>query len=293
MDAVLNARKESLYHLDYYMPEPMRVERFAIYQVGRRYCTPGSSIVEHIQRDYIELTVATRGEGISYTNGVGTPIARGDIHLSFPGDMHSISSGADEPLHYDFLAVKCEDAALAEKLEKIYVNYHSPDTRVIKNSRIAELLSLIIGEMEGDSLCSDTLLSSYLAQIIVYIIREYESAQKRPAVMGGDRVLFCYRVMSYIDSHIYTLRSLTELSEEFRYSYNYLSNLFAFVTGETLAAYYRRRRLQVARLLLLERGTTVGGVGQALGYSSVYTFSRAFKEYFGYSPSEVGKDKKE
>ncbi len=286
---VSSEKKESLYHLDYYMPEPKRVGRFAIYQVGRRYCLPKSKISEHIQRDYIELTVATHGEGVVYTNGRAIPVSRGDIHLSFPGDMHAIVSGEEEPLRYDFMAVKCGEPVLEEALGKIYANYHSPVTRVINNPRIAELISLIIGEVGGAFAYSEELLSAYLTEIIVYIIRGYERTLQEPVTEEGDRELFCYRVMNYIDSHIYSIRSLTELAEVFRYSYNYLSNLFCNATGETLVGYYRKRRLQVARLHLAERGATVSGVAQALGYSSVYTFSRAFKEHFGYSPSEVKK----
>ena len=57
--------------------------------------------------------------------------------------------------------------------------------------------------------------------------------------------------------------------------------------GITLLDYYRQRKLKTARLLLSEEGATVSKVVALLGYSSLYTFSRAFKEMYGVAPSRA------
>ena len=55
-----------------------------------------------------------------------------------------------------------------------------------------------------------------------------------------------------------------------------------------IIAYKNERRLGAARLLLKEESVTE--VARRLGYSSIYVFSRAFKNRFGVSPSEYGRD---
>ena len=97
--------------------------------------------------------------------------------------------------------------------------------------------------------------------------------------------------MNYIDSHVYTIKSLTEISEVTGYNYNYASNIFKAATGETVMNYYRSKRLKSAALLLEEDKLSITEVASLLNYSSVYSFSRAFKERYGVSPSKHSHEK--
>ena len=90
--------------------------------------------------------------------------------------------------------------------------------------------------------------------------------------------------MHYIDTHMYRLQSLNDLSEEFGYNYSYLSDLFRKNTGDTLSNYYRTRHLNAARLLWDEKKLRIHQIAEILGYSSLYAFSKAFKHRYGISP---------
>ena len=89
----------------------------------------------------------------------------------------------------------------------------------------------------------------------------------------------------YIDSHICTIEKLSSLSEIFSYNYCYLSCLFKKVNGITLSSYYKQRRLTEGRKLL-EQGVGVGDVAEILNYSSAFSFSKAYKSYWGVSPKK-------
>ena len=56
-----------------------------------------------------------------------------------------------------------------------------------------------------------------------------------------------------------------------------------------LTDYYRHRRLETARLLIDEGGLSITEIASLLRYSSIYTFSRAFKEFFGVPPAQYKK----
>ena len=92
--------------------------------------------------------------------------------------------------------------------------------------------------------------------------------------------------MNYIDTHIYTMASLSDVADAMHYNYSYISDLFKRTTDETLSAYYRRKRLDTARLLLSEGKLSVTQISELLNFSSIYTFSRSYKDYFGVSPNE-------
>jgi AraC-like DNA-binding protein len=79
---------------------------------------------------------------------------------------------------------------------------------------------------------------------------------------------------------------LEELSEATNYNYSYLSSLFRKTTSGTLADYYRRRRLETARLLIAGGEQNMTEIAALLHYSSIYTFSRAFKDEYGTSPTQ-------
>ncbi len=80
------------------------------------------------------------------------------------------------------------------------------------------------------------------------------------------------------------MKNLEELATVTDYSYGYLSALFRETTRGTLQNYFKDKKLDAARLLLIEGKMTVTEISELLNYSSVYAFSKAFKEQFGVSP---------
>ena len=271
-----------------YIYDPRRLGKILLYQVGRGYCTPGGVVPTHTHHDFLELTVVRGGSGSVVTNGQATAVSEGDVYVSFAGDFHEIISDVASPLKYDFTAVYTTDPELLSQIEDIARDFHSPAARVIKNEKIRSVLSGAIAEASAEEELSDVILESMFTQLISYVIRSFRAVNPvRYSGEAGEAESLCYQVMNYIDSHIYSIRSLSEVAEALNYNYNYLSNLYKRVTGDTVVSYYRERRLEAARLMLLEGRTSVTRVAGLLGYSSVYTFSRAFKEKYGVSPTRA------
>ena len=67
----------------------------------------------------------------------------------------------------------------------------------------------------------------------------------------------------------------------------HLSRLFQRYLGETPRAYAMRRKMQIAEELLAGDGATVGDVAEAVGFSTLFAFSRAFRRVTGRTPSSV------
>lgn len=285
-------RLEGCYHLDKsFFTAPRAFDPVFLYQIGRLYCKSQTVIGEHAHANCFELTIATGGKGIVYTNGVAVPISRGEIYLSFPWDRHAIASDVFDPLKYDYFAFSVRDAAISADLASIMERHVAADARTIHDEQIANLVSTAIAELDGGGRYSERLLSVMFLEILVRLVRgffcEAPPMSSHSAVDKSNAL--CYRLMHYIDTHIYEMESLESLSAFAGYNYSYLSALFHKTTSESLASYYRERRLEIARLHIAENHLSITAIAELLRYSSIYTFSRAFKARYGDSPEQYRK----
>lgn len=276
------------YHLSKtFMPEHLDFEGIRLVQIGRMYCTARTVIVPHNHIDWFELTAVTDGKGVVSTNGVDIPVQKGDIYLSFPCDNHAIRPEESEPLRFDFFSFETQLPAYAGELERIMSTYLAADRRVFSDRRIMTAIASLTAEFQESGALAHEMIGALLREIVVLIIRSF-SAQipPLPTELSDGKVL-CYRLMNYIDTHIYSMKSLRELSTLTSYNYSYLSTLFREHTSRTLSDYYHEKRMETAKALLAEEGMTVSRVAELLNYSSVYAFSKAFRSKFGYSAREM------
>ena len=290
-DPRASSRGKTKYHVDNVFGSSPRVYGdITLLQIGRRYCEAGAVIGEHHHRNFFELTIVTGGRGIITTNGRSCPVESGDIYLSFPYENHNLYTAEGEKFEYDFLAFTAGEC-FEEELREITLTSYSADSRIIRDERIAYLVALAITEFPERRPYSRELLTSLFSEIVIYVIRDFESGERATANVS-DGEIFCQQLMAYIDTHIYTLTSLAELGDEFNYNYSYLSDIFRRTTGTTLAEYHRTRRLETAKVLLEEGKKSIGDISDMLGYSSPFAFSAAFKKRYGKSPKNYKKTKK-
>lgn len=95
------------------------------------------------------------------------------------------------------------------------------------------------------------------------------------------------RVVDYIQHHLIEDLSLTVLAKVANFSPYHFHRLFKAITGETLNDFVRRVRLEKAGgMLVLNPQETITNIALECGFSSQAVFSRAFREYFGSSPTE-------
>lgn len=79
-------------------------------------------------------------------------------------------------------------------------------------------------------------------------------------------------------------KKVTQLSG---YSYSMFSRLFSILTETTLSEYLRSRRLTEAAIILRDTDEKIIDVAFRFGYESSDSFGTAFKNFHGFTPSEV------
>ncbi|TCP69075.1 AraC family transcriptional regulator [Baia soyae] len=97
-------------------------------------------------------------------------------------------------------------------------------------------------------------------------------------------------VMNYIETHLTEEISGKEISKMVGLSDYHFKRMFSYMAGMSLNEYIKNRRLSVANVELIN-GAKVTDLAYQYGYQSIEGFSRAFREWSGFLPSEVAKNK--
>ncbi|WP_347552957.1 AraC family transcriptional regulator (plasmid) [Pseudalkalibacillus hwajinpoensis] len=97
-------------------------------------------------------------------------------------------------------------------------------------------------------------------------------------------------LMDYIETHLTEEISGKDISKIAGLSDYHFKRMFSYLAGMSLNEYIKNRRLSVANVELIN-GAKVTDIAYKYGYQSIEGFSRAFREWSGFLPSEVIKNK--
>jgi AraC-like DNA-binding protein len=253
---------------------------------------PSATIGKHAHMNWYEITLVSDGEGIILTNDIPIDVSKGDIYLSYPGDFHEIRSSADKPLKYDFFAFNTKNPKLKKELKNIVSTMYYYEQRIFKDELIHSTVSAAIAEISSKQEHYSDILCSLFEQTLFYLIRNFKISKnphQRRHTNSSEEL--CFQIMNYIDSHITSIKSLTEVADNFLYNYTYLSDLFKNTTGRSIKEYFLTVKLKLAKDKLDTLKLTVTEIAELCNFSSVYSFSRTFKKHFGISPEKYRKIK--
>ena len=134
---------------------------------------------------------------------------------------------------------------------------------------------------------SDIYIYMKLLTLLTYI-REYQLSR----IITDDSEKYSaaiHRVLGYIEKNYMNDISLESLADIAGYSTYHFSRIFRKYSGTTFIKFLNNRRVSAAELLLLENNVSVTDAASQVGFSSLTTFNRVFKEINGCTPSEFKK----
>ncbi len=230
---------------------------------------------------------------VSVTHGVGklcafsseTFIKEGSLVFMLPGDRFEIIGNDGRVVKYDFLEFTVCSDKYGIDFDEVCKKLMNGENRVLEDKSISFSLGSLCSELERtNGEISVDLISHISSQLILYILRYYGYSTFEKHAQNDANVKVCNQIMSYIDNRIYSMKNLREVATAMGYNYSYISTLFHKTTGVTLNNYFKTKRMNEARKLLSDNRMSVSEIARVMNYSSVYAFSKAFKEHFGASP---------
>lgn len=177
-------------------------------------------------------------------------------------------------LHVEnFQVRKLSGLQVRQFLEEMYsVMLHMKNKGLISEEELEEA--------EEEKLDGEEKYYYYAHKIMTACQKKTEEAFSEKKKLKHDLLRFVDE--NYMDSNL----CLAMVASYFHMSESYLSCTFKKNYGVNFSSYLENKRIEQAKLLLLEEKYSVEEVGRMVGYNSAHVFRRAFRKVAGYNPSE-------
>ena len=248
-------------------------------------------------------------EGCAYVSAEGQPDVRleaGDIMLVAQGAPHVVThkvGGHTLPVQA-FLSQVNGKISPARDATSIVCGFFGPDSGLLLTALenlpsfvhleacnsvpIAENLKQLREELRRSEFGSQHMIRHLLSTIFIYILREWEKLRDESvnALSLAQRRQVAIALACIHERPFYRW-TLEGLAMEAGLSRTMFAQLFSTSVGEPPHAYLTRFRMGLATQMLKDTEESISEIARRIGYSSQYSFSKAFKQVRGLTPGQV------
>ena len=265
------------------------------FEFGKEFSHP---IEKH---EFWELTYVDSGEMYAITEGVGYMMTQGQVIFNAPGELHAHISNRRVPNNMLVIAFTSNSPAMEFFNKKIFTLGKTEKTLL---SLFMKEASLAIGTLPQDyedknpvdfssaPFGSVQLLECYLTELLLQLCRQGDESftavesTVKTRELGHSSIIEL--IIGYMEKNICKNIGLNDVCREFYMGKSHLCKLFADYVGESPMEYFAKLKIKESKKLLRQE-MSIGDIAETLGYSSIHSFSRAFKSAVGFSPSEYRK----
>lgn len=219
------------------------------------------------------------GEGEVTLNHTQYEVRKGDCFLFKPGDLSSAKHNPERPLTVTFIHFTPKEAASSLFSLPSHVLF---DPTEFHESYLDRFIHVRLNQAYGHE--------EEAAMLLRLLLLLFERQNPANQTLGDSTHRSLNRVMIDIAAHIRQdpghQHNISDLAKLAYLSPRYFSLKFKDIMGQTIESYIIQNRIERAAYLL-KLGMNVGEVSEALGYRSIYFFSRQFKKVTGSTPSEI------
>jgi AraC-like DNA-binding protein len=158
--------------------------------------------------------------------------------------------------------------------------YTSPLTQPLKDA-VARLLECLKSPTD-----SKVLGPQFVREIVYRVLQGERGEVLRALAAGNSHFAQIRRVMDHLHRDYARPTDVESLARQAKMSSSIFYSKFKAVTAMSPLQYVKRVRLDKARLLMIQDGSTASAAAFAVGYESVPQFSREYKRQFGVSPGQ-------
>lgn len=131
-------------------------------------------------------------------------------------------------------------------------------------------------------------LESKIVELFLFQAEQAESLKgMKPVQLAATDIDKLHAAKAFIRQHMFEPLSLQQVSRESGLNEFKLKKGFRELFGTTVFGYLNELKMNYARQLILNSSCTILEAAYSVGYSEPYSFTRAFRKYFGYLPSEL------
>lgn len=153
-------------------------------------------------------------------------------------------------------------------------------------TRVSDLFKKLIFSHNNSSFSAQFEEKAALLNILGYY---FENASSEVMLIQSSYTSRLNDIVKYIHKNLNSAITVESLAEYFHLHPNYFIKYFKKYTGTSPIQYINKTRIEKAKLLLKSTDLSITEISDRTGFGDIYHFSRSFKCYTGYSPSDFKK----
>lgn len=250
------------------------------------------------RHDFWEMVYVDKGRINAIADGVGCVLEQGQAIFHEPMEIHAHIS--DKRVANNMLVVSFTTKSAAMEFFK-GKTFTIDKTAKTLLSLFLEEAKNVLGKIPGDYNNKDNLhflpevfggsqlLQCYFTELLIRLIRSGSLLGEEVLVNKKSRDIASNSISElmteYMKNNIYSNLTQKEMCSHFMIGKTQFCKIFQENVGQSPMEYYAELRMNEAKKLLREKNDSVAQIADKLGYSSIHTFSRAFKKAVGFSPT--------
>ena len=208
-----------------------------------------------------------------------TSISAGTALLLFPSEWHRYAPDSNTGWTEYWIGFGGREA---QRIMDSFFSAKSPLLAVTQTDALIQHFQQILHWLGQPVASKEQILASHIP-LALALLKSSETSNESAANSDGELVMLAKAEML---KHLSDRTDLEQLAATLGVSYSRFRFAFKKQTGYSPREYENMIKLNRARDLLLRERKTVSAVAHQLGYSSVYYFSRTFKNHFKQSPQQ-------
>jgi len=230
-----------------------------------------------------QIIFCTEGKGYLSINGKEYTIAENMAFYLPPKVPHEYKAVGNGKWFTHYIAFD----GYASELIMRQLGYDNGGAYMVDTKALDEVFRKIIFAVKSDREYGGYIASAAVYELIMQFHKYVLVLQK--AETSEDDIL--KPVLEYINDNYMKVIELTDLCSIMKVTPQYLCRVFKNSLGVRPLEYINKKRIQMAKRLLVMDTISVRNVAEAVGYSNSGYFCTVFKKYEGVSPGEYQKIK--
>ena len=245
--------------------------------------------------DHIELSIILSGEAQYIINGKSYVMKAGEMVLFNPGVSHSVQilpQANYRDLHIGINCVLTDFEIDNEVFNDGFAIINYQDER----KKILEVCKNLGYETTHCKLESKLMIEALVMQLFILLSRllttETNYQTEHTTSLGyPDKKKVVDFITTYINENYMNEVSLEMFAKDMYLSQVYISKIFKEETGHSPIHFLIKKRLSTAKKLLETENLPIKIISSKVGYEDAYHFSKLFKKYYGFPPSQIKQKK--
>lgn len=233
---------------------------------------PGNTSFGPLFRSQFHLHFVYAGKGYFENSHGKFEVKAGQGFFFTPGELINYYPDEEDPWSYSWIGFEIDDITI---LDSINISSQNPIFDFPKDFDCSYEFSTIQNLKSG---------REYYCLSIIYKIFSFNTSN----IKNSDKDDIAEIVTNYILNNISNNLSNQTIAEYFGYNKHYLGRIFKKATSQSLQEYILNTRMVLARDFILKNKHYPNNyIARSMGYNDYSTFSKVYKQYWGFPPSKT------